>query len=386
MSTPKFADVYNLVAFLSKPTKSEGFEQIIDFLNANPIKYSLTLNPTIYTSCIEQFWVTANAKNINGEAQIHAKVDGKKVIISEATIRKYIKFEDEEGVDCLSNEVILEQLPLMWFVQVFLDKQVDGMSKHNAIYVIPSHTKKVVADKDVYEEMYDSVERAATTTIGLNAEHDRGIISKTQFMATLNEPSSIGTSSGSGPRHQETMRMLLLKLGSQEAGKEKEVKISLVEKVSTATTTTAKDLTVNDINLAKALEALKTSKPKIRGIVVRDHEEPSKSKTTTTPTSVADSTRLKVKGIVMQEPSKATTTTILIPTQVKDKRKEYKVVKDRAEGSKIRSEESSKRTGEDLQQESTKKHKTMFKHHVEDSVWKNQQGLAKVKNWKLFDS
>nr|GEW35423.1 hypothetical protein [Tanacetum cinerariifolium] len=30
--------------------------------------------------------------------------------------------------------------------------------------------------------------------------------------------------------------------------------------------------------------------------------------------------------------------------------------------------------------------KTMFGHHVEDSVWKNQQGLAKVKNWKLFYS
>nr|GEX54717.1 hypothetical protein [Tanacetum cinerariifolium] len=73
MSTPKLTDVHNLVAFLSKPTESEGFEQIIDFLNANPIKYALMVNPTIYTSCIEQFWVTAKAKNINGEAQIHTK-------------------------------------------------------------------------------------------------------------------------------------------------------------------------------------------------------------------------------------------------------------------------------------------------------------------------
>nr|GEW23043.1 retrovirus-related Pol polyprotein from transposon TNT 1-94 [Tanacetum cinerariifolium] len=29
------------------------------------------------------------------------------------------------------------------FVQFFLDKQVDGISKHNAIYVLPSHTKKI---------------------------------------------------------------------------------------------------------------------------------------------------------------------------------------------------------------------------------------------------
>ncbi|GJS33690.1 hypothetical protein Tco_0532072 [Tanacetum coccineum] len=30
--------------------------------------------------------------------------------------------------------------------------------------------------------------------------------------------------------------------------------------------------------------------------------------------------------------------------------------------------------------------KTMFEHHVEDRIWKNQQGLVKVLNWKLFDS
>nr|GEW52859.1 hypothetical protein [Tanacetum cinerariifolium] len=29
--------------------------------------------------------------------------------------------------------------------------------------------------------------------------------------------------------------------------------------------------------------------------------------------------------------------------------------------------------------------KTMFEHHVEDNVWKNQQGLVKVLNWKLYN-
>nr|GEU31753.1 hypothetical protein [Tanacetum cinerariifolium] len=30
--------------------------------------------------------------------------------------------------------------------------------------------------------------------------------------------------------------------------------------------------------------------------------------------------------------------------------------------------------------------KTMFEHHVEGTIWTHQQGLAKVKNWKLFES
>ncbi|GJZ87545.1 hypothetical protein Tco_0659155 [Tanacetum coccineum] len=38
MTTLKFADTHNMVAFLSKPAESNGFEQIVDFLNAHPIR------------------------------------------------------------------------------------------------------------------------------------------------------------------------------------------------------------------------------------------------------------------------------------------------------------------------------------------------------------
>nr|GEX27639.1 hypothetical protein [Tanacetum cinerariifolium] len=96
MSTLKFADTYNMVAFLSKPTKSDGFEQIVDILNANPIKYALTVNPTLYVSCIELFWSIVMAKSINGEAQIHGRIDGKKVIISEASVRRDLQSADKK--------------------------------------------------------------------------------------------------------------------------------------------------------------------------------------------------------------------------------------------------------------------------------------------------
>ncbi|GJX56806.1 hypothetical protein Tco_0286703 [Tanacetum coccineum] len=85
MTALKFAKTHNLVAFLEKPKESDGFAQIVDFLNAHPINYALTVNPTIYTSCIEQFWATAKAKTVNGEVQLQALVDGKKVIITETT-------------------------------------------------------------------------------------------------------------------------------------------------------------------------------------------------------------------------------------------------------------------------------------------------------------
>ncbi|GJS49725.1 hypothetical protein Tco_0599846 [Tanacetum coccineum] len=48
----------NVVAFLEKPVESDGFTEIIDFLKASSVHYALTVNPIIYTSCIEQFWAT----------------------------------------------------------------------------------------------------------------------------------------------------------------------------------------------------------------------------------------------------------------------------------------------------------------------------------------
>ncbi|GKF31214.1 hypothetical protein Tco_0101012, partial [Tanacetum coccineum] len=49
-------------------------------------------------------------------------------------------------------------------------------------------------------ELGDSLVRAATTASSLEAEQDSGNINKTQSKTTPNESSSIGTTSGGGPR------------------------------------------------------------------------------------------------------------------------------------------------------------------------------------------
>ncbi|GJR19593.1 putative ribonuclease H-like domain-containing protein [Tanacetum coccineum] len=84
---------------------------------------------------------------------------------------------------------------------------------------LPSSPTDNVADEAVYEEIDDSLERAATTATRLDAEQDRGNINKTQSKATLNEPSPLRTSSGSGPRHQETMRDTIAQIGFKNVSK-----------------------------------------------------------------------------------------------------------------------------------------------------------------------
>ncbi|GKA62732.1 hypothetical protein Tco_0762251 [Tanacetum coccineum] len=113
MPTLTFPDTHNMVAFLEKPGESNRFHEIIDFLNANQIHCALTVNPTIYTSCIEQFWATAKVKTVNGERQIQALVDKKKVIITETSIRSDLHLEDADGTDCLPTATIFEELARM---------------------------------------------------------------------------------------------------------------------------------------------------------------------------------------------------------------------------------------------------------------------------------
>nr|GEW61439.1 retrovirus-related Pol polyprotein from transposon TNT 1-94 [Tanacetum cinerariifolium] len=67
----------------------------------------------------KKFWSTSMAKTINGKAQLHAYVDGKKIIITEASIRRDLQLADEEGVDCLPNSTIFEQLALMGSIVAF---------------------------------------------------------------------------------------------------------------------------------------------------------------------------------------------------------------------------------------------------------------------------
>nr|GEW00970.1 xylulose kinase-1 [Tanacetum cinerariifolium] len=102
-----------MIAYLSKSDVSEGFNQIINFLNGCSIKYALTVNPNIYVSCIKQFWTTVAIKKVNDVNRLQALVDKKKVVVTEATIRDAFRLDDVEGVECLPNEEIFSELARM---------------------------------------------------------------------------------------------------------------------------------------------------------------------------------------------------------------------------------------------------------------------------------
>ncbi|GKE08395.1 hypothetical protein Tco_1411946, partial [Tanacetum coccineum] len=89
------------------------FHQIVDFLSTCSINYALTVSPTIYAPYIEQFCNTATSKTVNSVKQIHVIVDGKAVVIIESSVRNDLLFDDEDGITCLTNDEIFENLALM---------------------------------------------------------------------------------------------------------------------------------------------------------------------------------------------------------------------------------------------------------------------------------
>ncbi|GJS15150.1 hypothetical protein Tco_0409622 [Tanacetum coccineum] len=136
-----------MVAYLQKSEGSESFHQIVDFLTASHIRYALTKSPTIYVSLIEQFWQTATVSTLeNGDMEINATIDGKIKTVSEASIRRHLKLEDSDGISDLPTTTIFEQLALIGFIQIFLNKQKRLLLPHQRTYIAPSLTPKLFSN------------------------------------------------------------------------------------------------------------------------------------------------------------------------------------------------------------------------------------------------
>ncbi|GJS78423.1 hypothetical protein Tco_0728304 [Tanacetum coccineum] len=116
MANLEFCDKHNMVAFLEKSTGSAGFHQVIDFLNRSHICYALTKKPVVSVSFIKQFWRSAEAStDDNGEVKIIATIDGHSLSITEGSLRRHLKLDDQDGITSIPNSEIFEQLALMGY-------------------------------------------------------------------------------------------------------------------------------------------------------------------------------------------------------------------------------------------------------------------------------
>ncbi|GJR46350.1 hypothetical protein Tco_1314453 [Tanacetum coccineum] len=320
MSTLTFADTHNMVAFLEKPAESDGFHEIIDFLNANQIHYALIVNPTIYTSCIEQFWATTKVKTVNSERQLQALVDKKKL---------------------------------------------GDMSHHKKIYVNPSHTKKIFANMKREGKDFFGRVTPLFATMMIQASQEEGVDSvphPSDSTADIPNEESVSTHSNdpllnekkAGLRTHKFKRLYKVgvtrrvhflyddSLSAQEDASnqgrsiediDKDVKVSLVDEtwgrtndaemfdtdalfevgtIAPSTTVVPPPshvITKVEITLAQTLAKLKSVKSKV---VI---QEPVQSTATTAPSTIP-----KAKGITFRDADERTPTSVS-SLRIKDKGK-----------------------------------------------------------------
>ncbi|GJT15891.1 hypothetical protein Tco_0874597 [Tanacetum coccineum] len=344
------------------------------FWNEIGVNAGDSVNAARHTLTTASFWATAKAKTVNGEVQIQALVDGKKVIVTETSVRRALQLKDAEGTECLPNATIFAELERMgakttaWnefsstmasTVILFLDKQVEGMTKHKEIYVTPSHTKKVFANikrggkgfserkkqprrkqrKDT-EVPQPSGSTKPITDEAANAEHvpthsndplfsgeDRLQLKEllelcTKLSESVLDLENTKTSQAAEitklkERIKKLERRNKVTLVDEAQGRnddnlmfdtgvfdEHEVEVEKVVSTAEVTTVSATTTTVDELTLTQTLIEIKAAKPKAITTVV---------------------TRPKAIGVVVQEPSEFRTTTSSSQTsqlpQAKDKGK-----------------------------------------------------------------
>nr|GEX54898.1 hypothetical protein [Tanacetum cinerariifolium] len=93
MARLQFCDYHNMVAILEKSEHNADFHPIVDFIEASPLRIETTKEGT----------------------QILATVDGVLRTVTESSLRRNLKLQDEEGISSFPDTVLFENLTLMGY-------------------------------------------------------------------------------------------------------------------------------------------------------------------------------------------------------------------------------------------------------------------------------
>ncbi|GJS77710.1 hypothetical protein Tco_0727591 [Tanacetum coccineum] len=167
MANLEFCDKHNMVSYLKKPTGSEGFQEIVDFLNGSHIRYALTKNPTIYVSLIKKFWQTATVRTVdNDEQEITVTVDGKEFTITKASVRRHLQLAYVDGISVLPTTEIFDQFSLMGMLTIQA-KEGEG-SGHPSEPQPPPYTAQPTNEESIPNVVSSSHQNTQTPRQALN--------------------------------------------------------------------------------------------------------------------------------------------------------------------------------------------------------------------------
>ncbi|GKA27180.1 putative ribonuclease H-like domain-containing protein [Tanacetum coccineum] len=392
----KFVDLHNMVAYLEKSTENANFDEIVDFLNANPIRYALTYDTPSHTKKVFAN-MRRQGKDFSGTV---TPLFATMLIQPQADVGEGSGQPTEpQHTPTTASPSNIEPIPIIASSSQPQKTHKRRKTKRPTEISQSSGLTTLVADEIVHKEKGDNMERAATTAASLDAEQDSGNIIR-KSMATLNEPIPQGTGLGSGPRRQDTIlgdrpaqtrieSSADKSLGDQEdaskQGRNEDqdddiscalittagVSVSTVEPSTPPTTTTL--IEYEDLIIAQILIKMRSEKSKEKA-----KERGSKEK------SSEPATR-PTRGVTMQEPSESRIRKVVPPLQhdLKDKGKAKMIKSEKPLKKKdlIKfDEEVAKRLAEELEAELEEEERVTIQREDEAILilWDNTQAMMEA--------
>nr|GEW52921.1 hypothetical protein [Tanacetum cinerariifolium] len=258
------------------------------------------------------------AKTINGEAQLHAEVDGKKIIITELSVKRDPRLADEE------DEAVHQELGDR--LATPNEPSFQGTNSGGG-----PRCQEIIGDT-IAQTKFESVSKHSNDSLLvrgniLRSDEDRRKLDESMALCTNLQNMVLDLEKTKTTQHNEIGRIDAIDayeditmvsvqddaekemfnvdtLGGKEVfvtGQNKNVVEEVVDVAQVSIDATTVTINTKEITLAQALEALKTSKPKVKGMVF---QESGKSTTTTTTIISSQQSQDKGKGIMIEEPVK----------------------------------------------------------------------------------
>ncbi|GJU35905.1 putative ribonuclease H-like domain-containing protein [Tanacetum coccineum] len=391
--------------------------QLLDYGDSNEKKLIQMIKIHTDKNVTDLLTKAFDVKTINGEVQLQALVDEKKIIITESTIRRDLQLEDAECIDCLPNDAIFEQLTLMGKPKK-KDTQIPqssvpsdniaekAINKEN----VPTHSNDLLLSG---EDRLKLEELMALCTNLQNRVLDLEHTKTTQAL-------EIDSFKRRAKKLEKKQRSKTHKLKRLHRGR----KIHDIDADVDITLENVHNEDMFDTDVFNDKELFDKAMKRVNTFVDMDtelvggSEQKLDEKVEAEVDDAKEAEELK-KCLEVVPDDEDDVTIDATPLSVKILIVDYKIYQD---GKKIFFKIIRADGKTQMYLTFTKMHKnfdredlevlwriikarfkktelvnymdtflhinlkTMFEHHVKDSIWKNQQGLVKVLNWKLFDS
>nr|GEW82078.1 hypothetical protein [Tanacetum cinerariifolium] len=209
----------------------------------------------------------AKVNTVNGEEQIQALLDKKKVIITETSVRSDLHLKDAEGTEFLLTATIFKQLTLMGAMTTAWNEFSSTMA--SAIICLATN-QNFSFSKYIFDHMKQKSKKSKKRIIEVpqlsESTHD---VTDEHVTTTSIDPLS-GVALVDETRGRNDQDMFDTSIFDEEEVVTKK-KVSTADPVTTAgvkvsTAAITSQISMDDITLAKALVDIKTSKPKAKGI------------------------------------------------------------------------------------------------------------------------